>query len=551
MTIYLGINVKLANETRLCKSMRKLILLHLFLFSFFLNGQTFTRKEIDRDINIAKDLSQSDPIRSLQLAEKTYKESKKINYQLGILESGNLLMTKYFDNGNFKKVLELSKIVERLSTDENDYEVLANTYRLRASSYTELGFNDESFKEFKKALHTTDGIRSKNFNYYQKSLIYIGLANHAAHINSPLDSVIYYQRKSLETIKKVDNSKDYSIKKNHTLALTYINLGMTSNASQKTKEAEDYFLKALEICKKDDRNKNLEVTVLNEFGWLYHDQKKYAESVDHAKRAEALEKKVAAPYIRRDIYEVLFKSYVEIGEKETSKKYMHLYTKLNDSLVNAEKKTINTPVNHIVEKQQETHKNDVRKILILIFALIFAVSIILYVLWKGNQRKLHAKYEKIIDGLKNVQATKYSSKISSAIDFDKTSNINEETIQNITKKLESFEENQEFLNKELSLTSLANDLSTNTRSLSEIIKKYKNKNYNGYINNLRINYIVNLLATNPAYREYKLSHLAEVAGFSSREVFTITFKKETGVNPSYFITNLKKDYESATVPDNS
>ncbi|AZA54001.1 tetratricopeptide repeat protein [Chryseobacterium sp. G0201] len=86
------------------------------------------------------------------------------------------------------------------------------------------------------------------------------------------------------------NSNDYAVKKGFTLALTYINLGMTSNASKKTKEAEEYFSKALAICKKDNRNKNLKVTVLNEFAWLYYDQKKYEESTNYAEQAKVLEK---------------------------------------------------------------------------------------------------------------------------------------------------------------------------------------------------------------------------------------------------------------------
>ncbi|AZA54000.1 hypothetical protein [Chryseobacterium sp. G0201] len=83
--------------------MKKISLLQLFLLSCFFNGQTITKQEIDRNINIASNVSLSNPIKSLQLAEKTYKDSKNINCRLGILESGNIMMTKYFDNGNFKK----------------------------------------------------------------------------------------------------------------------------------------------------------------------------------------------------------------------------------------------------------------------------------------------------------------------------------------------------------------------------------------------------------------------------------------------------------------
>jgi len=50
-----------------------------------------------------------------------------------------------------------------------------------------------------------------------------------------------------------------------------------------------------------------------------------------------------------------------------------------------------------------------------------------------------------------------------------------------------------------------------------------------------------LLYEEPKHREYKISYLAELCGFSSREVFTTIFKKETGISPSYFIDHLKND----------
>ncbi|AZA77307.1 AraC family transcriptional regulator [Chryseobacterium sp. G0186] len=67
-----------------------------------------------------------------------------------------------------------------------------------------------------------------------------------------------------------------------------------------------------------------------------------------------------------------------------------------------------------------------------------------------------------------------------------------------------------------------------------------NKSFNNYLNGLRINYITAKLYDTPIFREYKISYLAETCGFSSREVFAVIFKKETGVSPSYFINQLKK-----------
>ncbi|AZA54013.1 hypothetical protein EG348_13895 [Chryseobacterium sp. G0201] len=290
--------------------------------------QLITRSKIDHDIEEeAEKVSVRDPKKAIEISNNTYRLSKIIDYKNGMKESCNILMMKYYDTGNFKKVIEISKDAEKLSLETADYEILSNTYRLRASSFTELGFNDDSHKGFLKALTVADKIESKNYKFYQKSLIYVGLASYNAHINAPLDSVIYYQTKSLETATKIDDSEDFLNKKYYNLTLGYINLGMTSIASKKIKDAEMYFFKALKICKnpKYHVGKDLEAATLNEFAWLYYDQKEYDKVINYAIEAEKLERQISKPYIRRDIYEVLFRAQVEIGKKRILKIHESIY----------------------------------------------------------------------------------------------------------------------------------------------------------------------------------------------------------------------------------
>ncbi len=109
----------------------------------------------------------------------------------------------------------------------------------------------------------------------------------------------------------------------------------------------------------------------------------------------------------------------------------------------------------------------------------------------------------------------------------------------ILKRLIKFEKSQKYLKKEITLTWLANHLGTNTKYLSETIRMHRNKNFNNYINGLRINYIVSLLHKAQEYRDYKIITLAEKCGYSSSQVFVIAFKKETGVIPSRYISDLK------------
>ncbi|WP_379963118.1 helix-turn-helix domain-containing protein [Epilithonimonas sp. UC225_85] len=110
-----------------------------------------------------------------------------------------------------------------------------------------------------------------------------------------------------------------------------------------------------------------------------------------------------------------------------------------------------------------------------------------------------------------------------------------EADKRIIKKLEKFERKQHFLLPDMSLSNMANIFNTNTTYLSVVIKNHKNLNFNAYINNLRIDYIINKLKTSPRYLNYKISYLAKESGFGSHTVFSRIFKEKTGRTPAEFI----------------
>lgn len=119
--------------------------------------------------------------------------------------------------------------------------------------------------------------------------------------------------------------------------------------------------------------------------------------------------------------------------------------------------------------------------------------------------------------------------------------MSEATENTILESIKEFEKSHFYLNKDLSLNSVAADLNINHRYLSYVINKHKSKDFAGYINELRINYIVDRLKNDSNYLKYKISYLADQSGFSSHSRFTITFKKITGVSPLDFITYLQKE----------
>lgn len=90
------------------------------------------------------------------------------------------------------------------------------------------------------------------------------------------------------------------------------------------------------------------------------------------------------------------------------------------------------------------------------------------------------------------------------------------------------------------MVKLSAAFNSNTKYLSKIIFHYRGKGFVDYINDLRVDYIVELLKNDKRIRNYTNKGLAEEAGFSSTQRFTNAFISRTGISPSYFIEELRK-----------
>lgn len=113
-----------------------------------------------------------------------------------------------------------------------------------------------------------------------------------------------------------------------------------------------------------------------------------------------------------------------------------------------------------------------------------------------------------------------------------------ETLEKLLKRLEQFERSDLYLKNNISLCKLSSYCESNTKYISHVINSCKEQDYNNYINELRIQYIVSKLKTDKNYRKYKIAFLAKEAGFSSPNKFSTIFKNFKGILPSAYIKNL-------------
>jgi len=93
------------------------------------------------------------------------------------------------------------------------------------------------------------------------------------------------------------------------------------------------------------------------------------------------------------------------------------------------------------------------------------------------------------------------------------------------------EQEQLFLNPNLSLADLGEALNVKTYLITQTLNQVKQRKFTDYVNELRINRL-KILIQNPDYQHYSLLALAFESGFNSKASFNRIVKKLTGKSPS-------------------
>jgi len=90
---------------------------------------------------------------------------------------------------------------------------------------------------------------------------------------------------------------------------------------------------------------------------------------------------------------------------------------------------------------------------------------------------------------------------------------------------------------ELTLTSLAKQVSMSRNQLSEVINGNLGSNFYDFVNKYRIEDVKQLM-TNPKFKDFTILAVAFEAGFPSKSTFNTVFKKFTGLTPSEYRNGL-------------
>jgi AraC-like DNA-binding protein len=298
----------------------------------------------------------------------------------------------------------------------------------------------------------------------------------------------------------------------------------------------------------------LQAMVHESLSRYYFLKQEYTTAVNHLEKALTKVQNLSYSDLKSKIYESLSKNYFALHNDEKYHEYNKNYTEIQAKIDSNTREGIRYIIKLVEANQVKTlefqEQNEAKKIKVLasIFSLLIIILIV-YFLFLTNKNKEVKKQSEFFEKQKKweeeiqIQSanpgeeTVFSIEKSPEKDANK---ISKEKEDEILLKLAEWEKSDRYLNKSMSISVLSAQMGINTKYLSEVINNSKGKNFNGYINELRINHIAHLLKTDPVYLNYKVSYLAEYGGFSSHSAFTTVFKSVTGMSPNTYIQEISK-----------
>ncbi|UCA58271.1 helix-turn-helix domain-containing protein [Chryseobacterium rhizoplanae] len=457
------------------------------------------------------------------------------------LMKGNL----YFKYDYLKKALDNYIIALQYAKDQKDQKQIAYANINIAYLNNYLGKYAEAAKIFRYYLYNPNNITNES----QHNQIRVSLINCYIELNK-LDSANILIKEG-QTSAFTGKSK-YSVNQ-------YLYFSGYSNLKQKK-----YTIAINELAKTynffssiNDNNANY---ALYSLGKCYDGLNNKEKAVEYFIRLDSNIQKTNITFPElREVYTYIIDYYKEKNDKEKQLYYIDRFLKVDKKLDEQfEYLSTELPKKYDTPKllqEKEDIINDLknRKRILYTSISILAIILLLVLFLYYKAKKTASKHRKIAQELihsiekrsfESINRVKKEvpelSQVSENVETESTvKTVPEEVTLSILKELETFESKQLFLKNGITLASLAKNIKTNTSYLSETINNHKGKNFTSYLNDLRIDYVLERLVKDKKFRSYKLPAIAEEIGYNNVQVFSVAFKKKTGTTPAIYIKEIE------------
>ncbi len=543
------IEISVKNSGKMILMVRKMLKSNMVILFFILWCPVFINGQLAPDFSILTDKAfqklYQNPEECISYSQSLLISDKNIEHKV-ILR--NIISQAYALQGNYVQSVSISNQKEEDDKRGNlsQFIQLFDDYNL-ADQYQNLGLYGQSKKIIAGILKDPDLLKSQN----PKERMVLAKLFQLQAINAGMvrdyESAVLNMDKSDSYLTGTNGENRIIRWENSIFRSTFL---LRQNKLEESKKLFDSVIADIE---KHGNNAFICAFAYESLSRYYFMKGDYNTAIQKLEKGFSEIENLPYNDLKIIFYELFARNYLALNNDEKYYYYNKLYTDLKAKLDSNKKegiqyvvKLLETYHNKNLEFQKQNKINQLRiagsiiLVLILIMTAYFLIEsarakdlkkqLVFFEKLKFKEEITGGVAERPIEILKENKAQEKD-----------LSKISKEKEEEILQKLKDWEKSDSYLNKNMSLAILSAQTGINTKYLSEVINNNKGKNFNGYINELRIDHIARLLKTDPAYLNYKVSYLAEYAGFSSHGAFTNVFKSITGMSPNTYIQEIIKN----------
>lgn len=448
-----------------------------------------------------------------------------------IMKTWMLLATLHRRSGELAEALAHATLASELAEKNKFYNWQVRISGFLSTTFREADLPDEARHYLQKAetanrkLEKTSGYHMVQLMIHQEKAYFLidEDQDYTAAIEELHNANAYYDKlpPDLPSMSLTKATTD------QLLGLCYYYLGQFSLS----KSYYDASLKSL-----GDVQYGLEPFVWLGMGDVMMEQRDYDSAFEYYEKANEARKKSENFQIKLGLHKSLADYYNAVGNDEEAYLHQREYTSLLKER-RAVARNISGEILQILKDEKENTALLSRAFFIIIVILIVLIPGILL-----SKRKIRGDTTRSIFIFSNKNGRRGSESNSSEEERAENSlAISAETEARVLTEIEALEEKEYYLDSNLSMSSVATLLETNTKYIAYVIHKYRSQDFTSYINSLRIEKAMGEIRSNPDNLNYKISYLAGEFGFSSHASFTNAFKKIAGMSPSQFINQVRKE----------
>ncbi len=518
------------------KSAASMLLILFILLTGTSNAQKSAEEQRFDSIyfETAVNVSAKDINRAINIADSLYRHSSLEIHQLkALMLSSSLFQQK----GDLKTSIQYAKKADKLAVKYKFYDWEARIAGFLSTQYRLMGLYEEGEEYLEKGKQVSRKVDNEHIKTLYLGLIYQETAYYEVEYEDY--KAAYKAAKSADVY--FGQIQD-ELNKNYFLATNQELFGRICIGLKEWDEALAHLNEALDkLTRVTQKSAMLSGFIYSGLGRVYLEKKDLAAAFENLRKAEELVEQADYLGLKIEVYKTLADYYQSTEDYAQSSLYNTKYVEALELNEKKKKESITDFVNSTKSQGKVLAYN--RNVLLIVSIVLCIVIILTLILHRRSRKRDFERFKAVMNKMRQNQYLKEQlpeKEINDKKEPEKKKLMSDAVESKILNDLEEFEKGTRYTDKHISLTLLAGMLNTNTKYLSYVLNTHKNKDFNTYINELRINYIIEKVEKNNAFRNYKLSALADECGFSSHSKFSAVFKSVTGFSPSIFLEYLEK-----------